>query len=337
MKHIDGEYSRYDLEAAKKIDEFLPDKIFDTHAHLYDASFTPNISKVSAFALRSRCEVSDYVEDMKVLLGNREARLNIITLPDADMADPHVEVRAASVEFIRDQLTRFNGNVGEVMVGPDDTVEDVERMLVHPDVVGFKCYHTLSHSKPTWNVSIEEFLPQSAWEVADRRGLVITLHMVRDAALSDPENSEYIVRMAKKYPNAVLILAHCARSFASWTAVDAIDTVKDLENVYFDFSGICEPAAMFQIMRKCGIGRCMWGSDYPVSRLVGKAISLADGFYWINEDDIAHFNKSGEVHSYSVGSENLMATRQACQMLDAGREDIERLFYKNASDLFDKK
>ena len=328
-----GVYNAYDLEAAKILDCFLPDKLFDAHAHLYDASFVSGMANAGAFSIRNLCEVSHYLEDMKPLLGDREVHLNIVTTPDASMTQPDSPCRRAGVEFLADQLTRFPGHVGEVMVGPEDTAEDIETMLIHPGIRGFKCYHLLAANKPTWNAPIGDYLPEAAWEVADKHGFVITLHMVRDQALYDPVNQEYINRMAKRYPNAVLILAHAARSFAAWTAVEAVDAVKHVDNVWFDFSGVCESPAMFQIMRKCGIDRCMWGSDYPISRLAGKAISLADGFYWINEKDLAQFGGPTEFHSWLVGTENLMAVRQACLMLDLGHSDVEKLFYKNAMNL----
>lgn len=338
MSFKNGVYNEHDLKAAKILDGFLPDKIFDAHAHLYDLCFVPSVaSGEGAFTLRRRCEVDDYIEDMKTLLGNREIKLNIITAPDASMSLVNSTNRKASVDFLAEQLTKFDGHVGEVMVGPNDTADDIEGLLTHPNIRGFKCYHMLAEKKPTWNASIDEYLPESAWEVANKRGLVITLHMVKDDALADPANSEYIVRMAKKYPNATLILAHAARSFAAWTAIEAIDTVKSLDNVWFDFSSICEPSGMFQIIRKCGIDRCMWGSDYPNSRISGKVISIADSFYWINDKDMERFAGPTEFHSWKVGTENLMATRQTCLMLDLKENDIEKLFYNNAARLFGSK
>lgn len=335
MAFQNGVYSQYDLEASKILNDFLPDKIFDVHAHLYDSSFVSGMANNGgAFSIRDCCEVSHYLEDMKPLLGEREIRLNIVTTPDASMTAPDSPARKAGVDFLVDQLNRFPGNVGEVMVGPDDTVEDIESMLIHPGIRGFKCYHLLAHKKPTFQAAIDEYLPESVWEVADKHGFVITLHMVRDHSLADPVNQEYIVRMAKKYPNAVLILAHAARSFAAWTAVESVDAVKHLDNVWFDFSGICESPAMFQIIRKCGVDRCMWGSDYPISRLAGKAISIADSFYWIGEKELAQFSAPTAFHSWLNGTENLMALRQTFMMLDLGTDDIEKIFYKNAMRLF---
>ena len=40
---------------------------------------------------------------------------------------------------------------------------------------------------------------------------------LKDKALADKDNLDYIIKMSKSYPDAVLILAHAARSFASWT------------------------------------------------------------------------------------------------------------------------
>jgi len=332
-----GVYTSYDLEAAQILNDFLPDQLFDAHAHLYDASFVSGMANGGgAFSIRDHCGVPEYLEDMRPLLGERTVTLNIVTAPDGSMARADSPDRKASTDFLVDQLTRFPGHVGEVIVGPHDTPEETEAMLLHPGIRGFKCYHLMADKKPTMQAAIEEYLPESAWEVADRHGFAITLHMVRDQALADPVNHQYIRAMAKKYPGAVLILAHAARSFAAWTAVEAVDTVKDLDNVWFDFSGICESPAEFQIIRKCGVERCMWGSDYPISRLAGKAISIADSFYWITEKDLEGFAGPTEFHSWLVGTENLMALRQACLMLELGHSDIEKIFYKNAMTLLGK-
>ena len=115
----------------------------------------------------------------------------------------------------------------------------------------------MATAEQTWNWPIGAYLPESAWEVANKRKLFITLHMVKDKALADPENADYICQMAQAYPDATLILAHAARSFASWTAVESVARFAKYDNVWFDFSGICESPAMFQILRKVGIENLM--------------------------------------------------------------------------------
>ena len=127
-----------------------------------------------------------------------------------------------------------------------------------------------------------------------------------------------------------MILAHCGRAFATWTVFDTVDELIGFDHIYFDFSGICEPTAMMYIIKKFGIKRCMWGSDYPISHFIGKAISIADVFYWINENDLNSFSTKNKLNSWLVGVEGIMAIRQASKILDLGKNDMEDFYYNNA-------
>ncbi len=318
-------YNKYDLEAAKILDDFLPQKLFDSHMHI---SHTPNVSS------REQATFNYYFDDMRPLIGERELRANAIIFPEVLLKDP--AERAASVEFLASQLDLFKGNVGEINIFPSDTVDDIKKQLIHPDIRGLKCYHIYAECEKTFDSDIGEYLPESAWELANEKKMFITLHMVKDKALADENNLNYIKSMAKKYPDAVLILAHAARAFAPWTAFGTVDELKNLENVWYDFSGICESPAMTYILKKIGIKRCMWGTDHPVSMLAGKAVAIGDTFYWISQRDLQNFQSKTTLHSWHVGTEGLMATREACILSDASRSDIEDLFYNNANRLMNR-
>lgn len=161
--------------------------------------------------------------------------------------------------------------------------------------------------------------------------------MVKEEALANENNLRYICEMAKKYPDTVLILAHAARSFAAWTGIESVEKVAHLENVWFDFSAVCEPSAMFQIVKKAGLKKCMWGSDYPVCRIRGKVISIADSFYWIKKKDLSHFSAKTPVRHWTIGLENLMAMKHLAILADLKESDVEDLFYNNAAGLFDRR
>jgi glutamate-1-semialdehyde 2,1-aminomutase len=205
---------------------------------------------------------------------------------------------------------------------------------VHPHIRGFKCYHLVAGKQPAWQAGIGEYLPESAWQIAQEKEMCITLHMVRDRALADPGNRAYIRQMAQKYPRATLILAHAARGFAAWTTVESVAELADLENVWFDLSAICESPPMMAILKHCGVRRVLWGSDFPISMARGKAISLGDGFYWIYKQDLEHFKAATPIRATLVGIENLMAVQQACMLLDLGRQAVDDIFYNNAMRLF---
>lgn len=329
-----SDFAPHEKEAIACLNDFLPDQIFDAHAHLCDTAFLPETFPGTQ-VIR---DMAAYRREMGPVLGeSRALRLNMITYPDRSMRTADSETLKQADAFLVRQLEENPANVGEILVRPGDTGEELEKRLVHPGIRGFKCYHVLSGRENTWNCTIDEYLPEAAWEIANRKKMCITLHMVRDLALADPENLRYIREMAAKYPDAVLILAHAARSFAAWTGVESVERVADLENVWFDFSAVCESPAMLQILKKTGTRRCMWGSDYPISMMQGKAISLADGFYWIYQRDLDQFSSKTPIHSWLIGTENLMAVRQACILAELHADEIEALFYSNAAGLFDRR
>ena len=329
----DGVYTSKDFEAAKILNDFLPQKIFDAHAHLYDSSFVPCLAGNDTMS--GVYDMDSYKRDMIPVFGeDRELHLNMITYPDKAMTDPAHPSRDMADAFLVQQLEKNPGNAGEIITVPGDTPESLSKRLVHPRIKGFKCYHYCSGLPNSWNASIGQYLPEAAWQVADEKKLCITLHMVKDHALADPDNLYYITTMAERYPNATLILAHAARSFAAWTGIETVEKVAHLDNVWFDLSAVCESPAMMQIIKKTGTQRAMWGSDYPVSRYCGKAISLGDSFYWIYKKDLEAFSGATSFSSWLVGVENLMATRQACQLLDLDQKAIEDIFYGNAARLF---
>ena len=313
------------LEIKKIINDFLPDKIFDAHMHLYHKDYM--VGKSETFILEG------YYKDLSKVIGNREVFANIIPYPSKKVVMASDDsVLNFTDKFLYEELSKNTNNVGEILVLPNDTEESILKRIKSERICGFKPYHLLNGGVDTTQLDIEEYLPESAFSLADKLGKVITLHLVKDKALSDEKNLNYIIKMAKKYPNAKLILAHAARGFASWTTVESVDKIKDLDNVWYDLSAVCESPAIFEIIRKCGTTRVVWGSDYPISNIVGKAVSIADKFYWIDKSYNPEIAK--EIEMLSVFEENILAVCQAFNMLDLIKKDIEDIFYNNAKRLF---
>lgn len=328
-------YLDSDREASKILADFLPDRIFDAHAHLCHTALLPSFA---AGAPPLSCHLERYREEMTPLLCQpKKLLLNIIPYPDGAMKDRTSDLLARSNAFALTELEKDEENAAEVLVHPDETCEEIEAKLTHPRIRGLKCYHNIGSKVPSWDAEIGDYLPVSAWEVAEKHGLAITLHMVKDEALSHPANLSYIKEMAARYPNATLILAHVGRAFAAWTGLEAVAEVAHLDNVWSDFSGVCESPAMFQFLKKMGVEKCMWGSDYPVCRDRGKAISLGRGFYWIYQKDLDAFQSNTALSHYLVGTENLLAVRQAFLMAELGEAAVEDFFYNNAMRLFRQK
>ena len=326
-----------DRRVLAKLEGFVPEKVFDLHAHLFDTAYLPNMAvEGSLFGACGKVADRDTYERFQSPLypGLKKLRLNLITVPDAAMADRTNGLRVRSLEFLKEYLEKNPDDVGEAFVLPDDTFDDLKGLLVHPNIRGFKCYHLAAAKKPTFQAEIGEYLPESAWRAADEYGLCITLHMVKDAVLADPSNNEYIRKMARKYPGARLILAHAARGFASWTVMEGIKKLSGISNIYYDVSAVNEPAAICTVLKYAEAGRVLWGSDFPVSMSRGKSISIGDSFVWIKQRDLKGHPVQEASEACLSGVEGLFALKQACEILDLDRAAVEDIFYTNAMRMF---
>ena len=315
-------YTDCDLEAIKILDDFLPEKIFDAHIHI---SLYP-------FAGADKFGITNYKRDTAEIFKKRGLRCTAFAAPTEELKNKDYTLK--TVSFIENQLDAFPDCVGCAMVKPEDSYEEIAFYARHKGIKGLKCYHKYAKRQDTENADIHEYLSDAALSFANNREMAVIIHLVKNQALSDKENMRQIKEIAKKYPNVKLVLAHCARAFAPWTVIEAVSELTPYENVFFDFSAVCESPPMIALLKKIGTSRCMWGSDYNVSMLLGKAISLGDSFYWINERDISAFPTVAKIRARHVMTENLMALREAVNILGLSKSDIYDLFYGNACRIF---
>ena len=146
-------YTEHDFEAIKVLSDFLPNKIFDAHAHLFDTEFVPSLLKSAGHSLA--LDLEKYIEEMSaVLCRPKKLSLNIIGYPD-DKGDI-----AKSDKFLVEQLNKDSDNVGEIIVTPADTVDTLEkRIALHPNIVGLKCYHVFANKKRRFSVTLASICP----------------------------------------------------------------------------------------------------------------------------------------------------------------------------------
>ena len=321
----------FDAEAHKILDDFIPDKVYDTHAHIYHEKFTLTRLSKKADGVPVEYGWERYLQDMQNVVPNRIVHANMLPRVDKSFA-LDVDCRNASDAYTVSQLEKDPLSVGEIIVIPGDSAEEVEKHLIHPRIKGFKCYYGLITSEGNHiNAPAEDFLSEGVWEIANRKGMVITLHLSRQDAMADPENIRYVRTMAKRYPNAILMLAHAGRSYADWMGVEAADHYVDLDNVWFDFSAIFDSPPVFQIMRKVGISRCTWGTDFPVCNGRGGFVTMSRKQKWVFKDALEALKSP---MNWNIGVQTLMAIRQACLMADTTPAQLEDLFYNNAARLF---
>lgn len=328
---MDDELKLFDEKAHKILDDFIPDKVYDTHAHIYHEKFTLDRLGKKADGVAEEYGLERYLEAMQNVVPGRTVHLNMLPRVDRGSALDD-DNRRGGVEYTVSQLEKDPLSVGEIIVVHDDTADDLERRLIHPRLKGFKCYYTLTKQEGnTMNSPAEDYLPEGAWEIANQKGLVITLHLTKQDAMADPDNIRYVRTMSKRYPHAILILAHAGRSYANWPGVEAAQYYADLDNVWFDFSAIFDSPPVFQIMKKVGVSRCMWGTDFPVCNSRGGFVTISRKQKWVFKESLAALKAP---KNWNIGIQTLLAIRQASQMLELTPRQIEDLFYNNAAGLF---
>lgn len=311
----------------KFLRSFVPPNSFDAHLHLYrEQDGTPNLPRELLDA-NHNVGWSQYCWAVERYMGDRRPTGGLIfNFPKVGLD------MVGANRFVADEVKKQPGSRGLMMIHPQDDPAQVEATVRADGFVGFKVYHIYANEPDTFEAGTETFIPEWAWELCQKYGLAIMLHMVKARALADIANQTYIREHCLRYPNAKLILAHAARGFCGGHTVEGIASLRCIENVYFDTSAVCEAAPMEAILREFGTGRLLYGADFPVSEFKGRCVSIGDGFQWLYEETL-DWKASRFSRPQFIGIECLLAVQQACRTMRLRDDDVERIFSTNARNL----
>ena len=315
----------------RELEAFLPDRIFDAHAHLFCHQHFADLPEgyrhmPACLNLASYYHFVDWIHPKGGTVGG--LFFGLAFSGDRDQNN----------EFVAEEVCNSPGDndFAQLIIAPDTAAETIYDCVKRAGFVGLKCYHTMAISHvPTWQAPIEAYLPKVQARVAHELGLTITLHIVRDRALADPLNQDTIRRYCQDFPNMRLILAHAARGFNPWHTIEGIDSLRGLSNVYFDTSAVTEAGAFEAIVETMGHKRLLYGSDFPVSHLRGRCVAIGDSFHWFYSDEMNLAEKHTNLKPVLVGLESLRALRLACRNMRLNDSQIEDIFFNNAKQLFD--
>jgi predicted TIM-barrel fold metal-dependent hydrolase len=324
------QYTSADQEMVERlIDPFLPDRIFDAHAHLFRLDhYAPGTLPASLEGAPPRMGLAEYRQLTEWLHpGGRVVGGLFFGLAFTGDRDGNNEFVAA--EVAADPMSR-----GQMIIAPKMDPEEVRQAVRRGGFSGLKCYHTMSTvDGPTWHAPIEAYLPEEHVRIAHEEGLTITLHMVRDRALADPLNQATIRRYCETYPNMRLILAHAARGFNPWHTIEGIESLRGLGNVWCDTSAVTEAGAFEAIVETLGHERLLYGTDFHVSHLRGRCVAIGDSFHWFYADEMNLDENHTTLQPVLIGLESLRSLILACRRLKLRDSQIEDIFYGNAGQL----
>jgi glutamate-1-semialdehyde 2,1-aminomutase len=320
-------FTKHDEEAIRDLRDFIPIKIFDVHAHIYRQKDL-NLSSPWIFSdCYDDADIAVWQKSISKILGTELRKALFMPFPTAQC-----DIDAANTYLI-EQLVKLPNSRGLILVSPDFPQELYRKHLENPQVVGFKPYHVFSKHNPTFDSSIDDYVPEWVWETANRKRLIIMLHLVRDKALADLDNQRIIREKCIKYPRVKLVLAHAGRGFHAPNTVKGISSLRGLNNIWFDTSGICEAAPIKSILNEFGPTRILWGSDFPISQIRGRCVTIGDSFIWNQEDTINWDNLGTLCNPILVGIESMRALKEAADDFGLNSFDIEDIFYNNTVEL----
>jgi glutamate-1-semialdehyde 2,1-aminomutase len=319
---------------AREVAPFLPDKIFDAHAHLFcHAHYAPGTLPAHLIGTPTEIGLAVYREYMAWIHAGPRTQGGLF-FGLAFMGDRSANNTFVAQEVSQGQAGDFKAR-GQMIIAPQMDPEFVRQEVRRQRFVGLKPYHTMAQvDGPTFLAPIEAYLSEEHVRIAHEEGLAITLHMVRDRALADPANQATIRRYCETYPNMRLILAHAARGFNPWHTIEGIESLRGLSNVWFDTSAVTEAGGFEAIVETMGHKQLLYGSDFYVSHLRGRCVAIGDSFHWFYAEEMNLAEKHIKLEPVLIGLESLRSLRLAFRRLKLNDAQIEDIFYNNAADLF---
>jgi predicted TIM-barrel fold metal-dependent hydrolase len=240
----------------------LPPSIFDVHVHLNlpeHIAAVPDSRWKSDWALESGrlMPYDDVIACVAELYPNVEYSIAGMPWPirEADMAANNAYLaglRAAA------KLWPF------MTVRPEWPAHAVEKRLVEDNFVGFKPYPDLVSGVKGAEISIFEFLPHEQWQILNRHGKALMLHLPRKNRIADADNVRELLEARDRYPDVAIIIAHFGRAFCPVFLEEGLDQLGGPDGFYFDTTAVINPEVYDLAFARIPADRILYGSDMPI-------------------------------------------------------------------------
>lgn len=320
---------------AEELEEFVPKKMWDMHSHLGLARYDldPNRARTHAAALNgatleaaSTMEV--YQQCNRLLYPGRQVVPLVLPMP---------HMQCACVEqngWAADETRTVPGAACTMVVKPDMPAALVDAQIRKHRFIGFKPYMWYAPVKKWTESRITDYLTEPHLEVANQYGLIMAVHLSKSLAISDPDNLNDLDRLTKKYPRVRWLLLHNARSYSAWAMEKAAPRLREIPNLWFESSSVCEADAFYATFSLLGTERFCYGTDdVPVGITRGKYIAWGYGWEQLDEVNFTGKVKHCDGRFTFVRFEMLRALKRAAKYVGLSRAQVENIFFHNGERL----
>ena len=308
----------------RRINGFVPDRIYDIHSHLLTRG-----KELPPHLCQEHLGWKEYAAAIHSLLPGRQLNGLCFGFPTRN------NDRAAINQWIAKEIGSNDDqelNRALVLVSPEDEPKEVERLLAGGTFIGLKPYHCYAPFADTTQATLEDFVPEWMWEICDAHEGVLMLHIMKDGASADENNLSALRRLCRRYPRARVILAHIARSFSYRTAREGLPQLSDVENLWLDTSAVTESETFRCALETFGPRRILFGTDFPISHLRGRCVATgSDSFSWFYADNSGVAGNNGAKGNMTlIGIESLLCLREAAEDAGLAEAEIQDIFLHNA-------
>ena len=303
---------------AEELEDFVPERVFDAHVHLWDSRFAPEgKSTVPA----THFETLDAWT--RQVFPHRELHYLLLGFPYAGMSFDGFN------DFMATETAKSPDRLGSALVTPQMSPKELDAIIEKHHFQGLKPYFTFSPRGASSRIT--DFFPEALAEVADSRRMFVILHLAKADGISNPDNLSDLEYLTRRYPNVRWILAHCARAFNPATLEKSIPRLRDMPNIFYDLAAICNTRSIWLLFKHEALSRIFFGTDnIAVGGVHGQYIDWGKGWQFFRPGPLPHCRPDATLVCY----ESLRAIRQAADMADLTSSDIEDIFFNNAVRFF---
>ena len=317
----------------EELSDFVPEKVYDVHTHIYQWQSNLDGNKNTGpykYQGENFQNVSfDLLNDVdkKLIPGRVVERLSFpfpYNYPcDFDNSNNYVSL----------QTNNHQESDNLILINPMMSEEEIIKSLQSSRAVGFKPYRTYSKTGDITNCRITDFMSEEHIKIADEKNLIIMMHLSKKSGVAEDENINDLIFLSEKYHNVKWILAHCARSYSAWGIEKAAKKLRDLKNIWYDCSTVCESDALDALYTGVGVDRVMYGSDDMIGPMRGKYISFGMAWSNINEDNHSLKLDHCDSRMTFIRYEQLRAMKRGARQIGLSEKQKNALFYNTAKNL----
>lgn len=216
--------------------------------------------------------------------------------------------------------------------------EQYEQALGQGGFYGFKVFLNW-YGDNYGDKRVEEMLGPVEMSLANERRLIVLLHVPRRGRLADPIVQAGVERLAKDWPQAQIVLAHCGRCYVPAEMKQALPLLRRVPSLYLDSSMVMDPVVLQMVIDTVSPEHLLYATDFPVAAMRGRRVRVMD--HWVDVTlagypESAFRVQSAGIHATFMAWEIALAVRWAAELTKIGDARLRDIFWGNGRTLLQR-